>query len=166
MILVRVASIAIDARGQHVLLLKPVADGPGEGRVLPIWIGEQESMSILIAVEGAESPRPLSHDLMKSLIEAVGAQPERVEVTRIENGTYYAELTLQAQGRDLVLDCRPSDAIALASRLEVPLWVADEVMVSSAIDDEFTGGTDDDEDESLEEFRKFLDEVDPEDFQG
>ncbi|PJJ71626.1 hypothetical protein CLV46_1177 [Diaminobutyricimonas aerilata] len=161
---VRIAGIAIDVRGQHVVLLKPMAGNPRTDRVLPIWIGEQEATSILIAIEGAQAPRPLSHDLMKTLLETVGATVERVEVTRLDEGTYFAELSLRVDGRPVSIDCRPSDAIALASRTGAPLWVADEVMAAASVDDDFT--SEPDEEEKLEEFKKFLDEVDPEDFQG
>jgi len=164
MVEVHVAGIAIDGRGQHVVLLKPVGESPGGGRVLPIWIGEQESTSILFAIEGVEPPRPLSHDLMKALLDVVGAELERVAVTRIAGGTYFAELTVLLTGRTEVIDCRPSDAIALASRYGAAVWVADDVMADSGVDDEFTQIAD--EEENLEEFKKFLDEVDPEDFQG
>lgn len=164
MVQVRVASIAIDVRGQHVVMLKPVLDEPGEGLVLPIWIGTHESASILIAIERAEPPRPFAHDLMAELLDAVGAQVERVEVTRIEDGTYYAELTVTTPTGQRVIDCRPSDAIALASRLGVSLWVADDVMAAAALPDEFT--RDPEDEERVEEFKQFLEDVDPEDFQG
>jgi bifunctional DNase/RNase len=164
MVQVRVANIAVDVRGQHVLLLKPVTEPPGTGRVLPVWIGQAESTSILFAIEGATPPRPLSHDLMKLLLESVGADVERVEITRIEDGTFYAELTLRTPNGRRVLDCRPSDAIAIAARMGVRLEVADEVLESAGVEDEFT--TPEDEAEEVEEFRHFLDEVDPDDFRG
>lgn len=165
MVQVRVAGVAIDVRGQHVVLLKPIHEEPGEGLVLPIWIGSAESTSILIAIEGATPPRPLGHDLMAVLLDATGSTVERVEVTRIEDGTYFAELTVRTPDETVIIDCRPSDAIALGSRLEAPLWVADEVLEASGVADEFTGD-DQDDDERVEEFRRFLDEVDPDDFQG
>lgn len=165
MVQVRVAGVAIDVRGQHVVLLKPVLDEPGSGLVLPIWIGTAESTSILIAIEGATPPRPLGHDLMAALLDATGSEVERVEVTRIDDGTYYAELTVRTPEGTVVIDCRPSDAIALGSRLDAPLWVADEVLETSGVADEFTSDEEDD-DERVEEFKRFLDEVDPDDFQG
>lgn len=164
MVHVRVAGIAIDVRGQHVILLKPVTDEPGLGKVLPIWIGAQESTSILLAVQGTATPRPLSHDLMTRLLDSVGASVDRIEVTRLEESTFYAELSVQTPTGSHVIDCRPSDAIALASRLGVPIGVADEVLEVAGVDDEFTTGEDVD-DESLSRFRTFLDTVDPSDFQ-
>ncbi|WP_168625783.1 MULTISPECIES: bifunctional nuclease family protein [unclassified Cryobacterium] len=164
MVQVRIAGIALDSRAQPIILLKPLFEEPGTGRILPIWIGSQEATSIFIAIEGAEAPRPLSHDLMKTLLETVGAQVERVEVTRIEEGTFYAEITLLTSAGRLVLDSRPSDAIALASRMDAPIWVEDEVLDEAGIVDQTEHLLD--EDEKLEEFKKFLDDVDPEDFQG
>ena len=111
---VRVAGVALDASGQHVLLLKPIDQLPGEGMVLPIWIGQLEATSILVAVEQAPVPRPLAHDLMRTMIETFGAELSRAEVTRIDDGTFYAELTLTAGERTFSVDARPSDAVALA----------------------------------------------------
>ena len=101
--------------------------------MLPVWIGGQEATSILIAVEGQQAPRPLSHDLITTLFAAVGARVERVDVTRIEEGTFYAELTLTTPSGPQVLDSRPSDAIALALRADAPIWVADEVIDEAGI---------------------------------
>ena len=72
MVQVRVLGVALDASGQHIILLKPLGEPASEGRVLPIWIGAQEATSILIAIQGEQPPRPLSHDLMKLLLDAVG----------------------------------------------------------------------------------------------
>ena len=128
MVQVRVAGVALDASRQHVILLKPVDEIPGAGKVLPIWIGEQEATSILVAVEGAPTPRPLAHDLMKTLLESMGGAVDRVEVTRIEEGTFYAEVTVTTALGARVVDARPSDAVALASRTGSSIWVADAVM--------------------------------------
>jgi uncharacterized protein len=165
MVQVRVLGVALDAAGQHIVLLKPLLDEPGEGRVLPVWIGGQEATSILIAVEGQQAPRPLSHDLITTLFAAVGARVERVDVTRIDEGTFYAELTLSTPSGPQVLDSRPSDAIALALRADAPIWVADEVIDDAGIPAEMVD-VGDDEAEKVDEFKRFLDDVDPEDFQG
>ena len=165
MVQVRVVGLAVDSRSQPVILLKPILEEPGTGTMLPIWIGAQEATSIFIAVEGAEAPRPLAHDLMKTLLDTVGAEVERVEVTKIEGGTFYAEITLRTREGRRILDARPSDSIALAARVDAPIWVADDVLEEAGIVDE-TEGPHEDEDAKLEEFKKFLEEVDPEDFQG
>ena len=165
MVQVRVVGLAVDSRSQPVILLKPLFEEPGTGTLLPIWIGAQEATSIFIAVEGAEAPRPLAHDLMKSLLDTVGAEVERVEVTKIEGGTFYAEITLQTRDGRRILDARPSDSIALAARVDAPIWVADDVLEEAGIVDE-TEASHEDEDAKLAEFKRFLEEVDPEDFQG
>jgi bifunctional DNase/RNase len=165
-----VLGLAVDARMQPVVLLTPL-DGDQEPRtLLPIWVGSQEAASISIAVSGEEPPRPLSHDLMKRLLDAVGATVDRVDVTRIEDGTFYAELRLTTRGGPLTLDCRPSDAIALASRVGAPLFVAEAVIEEAGIleelDQEDEEKAQEESEEKVAEFRRFLDDIDPEDFQG
>ncbi|GAA2009143.1 bifunctional nuclease family protein [Microbacterium ulmi] len=175
MVQVRVAGVALDATEQHVILLKPIGEIEGGGRILPIWIGQQEATSILIAIEGAVVPRPLAHDLMRSLVETLGATVVRVEVARIEEGTFYGEITLSTVLGERIVDARPSDAIALASRVGAPIWVADAVMDEASVPDTVTGADADadgeietDADtvtaERLDEFKRFLDDVEPEDF--
>jgi uncharacterized protein len=166
---VRVIGIAVDPGAQPLILLKPLTDEAGAGRMLPIWIGPQEATSIFIAIEGAEAPRPLAHDLMRSMLLALNARVERVDVTRIEAGTFYAEITLHTPAGTRVIDSRPSDAIALAARVDAPIWVADDVLEDAGIPDEAVEGRIEeaaDEEAKLDEFKRFLDEVDPDDFQG
>ena len=163
MVQVRVAGVALDASGQHVLLLKPVDQLPGDGFVLPIWIGQLEATSILVAVENAEVPRPLAHDLMSLMLTALDAVATKVEVTRIEDGTFYAEITLSTALGERIVDARPSDAVALASRVGAPIWVADPVLAEAGVPDVLT---ETDAAERLDEFKRFLDDVDPEDFSG
>jgi bifunctional DNase/RNase len=165
MVRVTIAGVALDARGQHIILLKPTVDDDDGEVLLPIWIGEQEATSILIAVEGGTPPRPLSHDLMTSLVSALDAEIERVEVTRVDGGTFYAEITVRSPAGLKVLDARPSDAIALASRTGAPLWVADEVFEDAGIPGSLVQPEEDDE-TAVAEFRDFIEGVEPEDFQG
>jgi len=164
MVQVRVVGVALDSGAQHLILLKPIVEGPGPGRILPIWIGPQEATSIVIAVEGAEAPRPLAHDLMKTLLEAVDASVVRVDVTKIEEGTFYAEISLRTRQGLRILDSRPSDALALAARVDAPIWVADEVLDEAGIVEEIDETPN--EEAKVAEFKRFLDEVDPDDFQG
>lgn len=170
MVQVRVLGIALDAAQQHVILLKPMGEAEGGGRILPIWIGAQEATSILVAVEGATPPRPLAHDLMVSLLDTLEGSVTRVEVTRIDGGTYYAEITVDTPRGTRIIDARPSDAIALASRADASLWVADEVLAEAGIADTVSESADEEgegeAEEAVEEFRRFLDDVEPEDFQG
>lgn len=167
MVPVRVLGLAVDGGMQPVVLLTPLDGGDGPRTLVPIWVGTQEAASISVAVSGEEPPRPLSHDLMKRLLDTVGASVDRVDVTRIEDGTFYAELRLTTDAGPVVLDCRPSDAIALATRAGAPLFVAESVLADAGVLEEEDGEVDPEEaEERVEEFRRFLDEVDPEDFQG
>ncbi|GAA1464485.1 bifunctional nuclease family protein [Microbacterium thalassium] len=163
MVQVRVAGVALDSSGQHVILLKPITELPGAGNILPIWIGAQEATSILVAVENAATPRPLAHDLMRTMLETLGAEVTQVEVTRIDDGTFYADVTLNAGGTVHTVDARPSDAVALASRTGSPIFVADAVLEEAGTPDMLA---DEDEEERLEEFKDFIEHVDPEDFRG
>jgi bifunctional DNase/RNase len=181
MIQVRVAGVALDPTGQHVILLKPLDAIAGEGSILPIWIGQMEATSILVAVEGAPVPRPLAHDLMRSLLDSAGASVTKVAVTRIEEGTFYAEVTLSTTLGERVVDARPSDAVALASRVGAPIWVTEAVLENAGVPDTVTdtedgagesdaspGGPLDaiDDEAPLDEFKRFLEDVDPDDFRG
>lgn len=164
MVRVRVAGVAMDAAQQHVILLRPIDPLEMPGKVLPVWIGAQEATSILVAVQGVTPPRPLAHDLMVRLLDALQGSVERVEVTRIDDGTFYAEVTVRTPSGARVIDARPSDAIALAARADAPILVADVVLLEAGVDD--LDEHDPEEEEKLDEFRRFLDDVDPEDFQG
>jgi len=163
MIQVRVAGVALDATGQHVVLLKPIDEIPGDGLVLPIWIGQLEATSILVAIEHAPVPRPLAHDVMRSMLETLGASVLRVEVPRIDDGTFYGAIRLSTAHGERVIDARPSDAVALASRVGASIWVADEVMSDAGVPDVLT---ETDAAERLDEFKRFLDDVEPEDFEA
>jgi uncharacterized protein len=163
MVQVRVSGVALDPARQYVILLKPVDRMPGDGPILPIWIGEQEATSILVAIEGADVPRPLAHDLMRSLLDALGASLVRVDVSHIEEGTFFAEVVLATEEGERTVDARPSDAVALASRVGAPIWVADDVMDEAGIPDPVE---EEDAADRLAEFQRFLDDVDPDDFRG
>jgi len=168
MVQVRVLGIALDAARQHIVLLKPLFDDGGPARVLPIWIGTQEATSILIAISGEHAPRPLSHDLMTSMLHLLGAEVQQVEITRIESGTFFAEITLSTPGGIRVVDARPSDAVALAVRVDAPIHVADDVLADAGIPAEMADlHAEEEQDEAkVDEFKRFLEDVDPEDFQG
>ncbi len=107
-----------------VVLLKSSEDK----RTLPIFIGAAEAQSIAIHVNDVEVPRPLTHDLLKNLFDFIECRLHRVEIVRISEGTFYAELVLERDGEAVRLDCRPSDAIAVALRVGAPLFVAEAVM--------------------------------------
>lgn len=166
MIQVRIASLAVDPRSnQPVLLLRPLDEEPGASRLLPIWIGHPEATAILLAIEGVETPRPMTHDLLQGVVDALDAYVDRVEITRVEDGTFYAGIVLRGEERTRMVDARPSDSIALAVRTGSPIYVAEDVLDLAAVSDEAIE-TEADEEQEIEEFRRFLEGVDPEDFQG
>ena len=116
---VKVASIAVDPTGSPGVILEE-SDG---GRALPIWIGIAEARSIASEIERQRPPRPNSHDLTKTLIEGLDGVVERVVVTELRDGTYYALISVSSRGQHIEIDARPSDAIALALRFDAPLLV-------------------------------------------
>jgi len=126
MIEVIVSRLGLDsATGSYVVVLQE----RGGTRLLPIWIGQTEAESIVRHMHNVKTPRPFTHDLVRSLIVGMGAQLRRVQITRVEKSTYYAELQIQ-RGETLVhIDARPSDSIAIALRLSSPIFVADELLV-------------------------------------
>jgi bifunctional DNase/RNase len=132
-------------------------------RVLPIFVGGPEAASIAVALSGQASPRPLTHDVMASLVQSLDAHVDAVEVTDLHDGAFLAAISVSGPGGGHRLDTRPSDAIALAVRLGAPLFVSDEVLdeagtvIPEAPDDEAI-------DEAVAEFREFLDELDPASF--
>lgn len=167
---VRIASLAVDPRtDQPVVVLKPLDEEPGSGLILPIWIGHPEATAILLALEDVQMPRPMTHDLMRSVIETLDTYVEKVEITRVEEGTFFAAIYLRSEERTRVVDARPSDSIALAVRFGAPIYVAESVLADAAIPDETEPLADDGaeaEDAEVEAFRDFLEHVNPEDFQG
>lgn len=152
---VTIHSLGLDpTSGQPVVILKE-----DEGlRVLPIWIGQSEATAILIALEGLETPRPMTHDLMLGALLATGFQVERVEITRLEEGTFFATVILRGESATLAVDSRPSDGMALAVRCGCPVVVAEDVMNAAGV------VPDDEAEHEVERFRDFLDRVTPEDF--
>lgn len=163
MIEVQVLGLAVDARSQPVILLRATNDLIRAEKVVPVWIGTQEATSIMAAVQGVSISRPLSHDLMVSLLEATDSRVEQVAVTRITEGTFYAEITLTIPSGQQVLDARPSDAIALASRVGAPILVADEVYDEVGVITEIQDDSEEKEAE-IAEFRDFVEHIEPEDF--
>jgi hypothetical protein len=150
-----------------VLLLQ---ETEGEGRTLPIFIGSPEATAIAYALQGVDMPRPLTHDLMKDMLDALDIGVERVVITELRGSTYYAELHLLRQGARTVVSSRPSDAVAIAVRAETPLFVSDELMETEGIVLSLESDDEDEEGEVPEElvgqFRRFLDSIRPEDFEG
>lgn len=138
-----------------IVLLREV----GGSRYLPIWIGAGEATAIAFALEGVEPQRPLTHDLLKLSSEALGAKVDRVVVTELRDGIYYADLVFVRDGTEVVVSARPSDAIALAARTEAPISVHPTVLEEAGVEIR-----DEDQEEEVERFRDFLESVTPEDF--
>lgn len=143
---------------QPIVLLREV----GADRYLPIWIGAPEATAIAFAQQGLEPPRPLSHDLMKSLLGAAGLSLDSVRITGLRDGVFYADLLLSS---GVEVSARPSDAIALALRTGSPIYGDDQLLeeVGVTIPDE---GDESEAEVEVERFREFLDSVTPEDFES
>ncbi|MEA1959260.1 MAG: bifunctional nuclease family protein [Chloroflexota bacterium] len=130
MIEMEVASIRMGLMStQRVVILK---EKTGD-RHLPIWIGIAEAESIMIGVQGGEMPRPLTHDLLRSVIDCLGARVKSIIVNDLRNDTFFANINLIVDGKAMDIDARPSDAIALAVRVEVPIYVEDSVLDAAGI---------------------------------
>ncbi|MGV8850676.1 MAG: bifunctional nuclease family protein [Propionibacteriaceae bacterium] len=138
--------------GVPMLLLREV-DGT---RGLPIWIGAAEASAIANVLEGATPPRPLTHDLMADLLEALGHTLTAVKITEVEEGTFYA--VIEVDGEEV--SARPSDAVALALRVGAPIYAADDVLAEVGVEIPAP------REEEVEKFREFLDNVSPEDFEA
>ena len=149
-----------------LLLLEEV----GGSRVLPIFIGAPEATAIAYALQNVETPRPMSHDLLGNVISALGAQLFSVEITELENNTFFANLRIVRAGAEIEVSARPSDAVALALRVGAPILVNDELMAAEGRvmqlddDDDDAASEGRSEAEQVAELRQFLDSINPEDF--
>jgi hypothetical protein len=144
---------------QPIVLLKEI-DG---ARFLPIWVGAVEATAIAFAQQGVEPPRPLTHDLMNNLLDTLDATLTAVHLTEIKDGIFYATMHLRdSASNQLTLSARPSDAIALAVRSHSNILATEELLVEIGI--EIPQG--DGENQEVEKFREFLDQINPEDFVG
>jgi bifunctional DNase/RNase len=150
--------VSFDMVGKQPIVLLKTADG---NKFLPIWIGHPEAAAILMKIQGASTPRPMTHDLVTDMLEKLEARVTRIAVTELRENTFYAVVTVVVDGSEIEIDSRPSDAIALAVRSDAPIFADDSVIEESAIEFEHE---DVNEEEVVEEFKKFLDEVKPEDF--
>ena len=126
MIEVVVTRLGLDASTQSYVVVLQEKNGP---RLLPIWIGQAEAESIVVHMHNMKRARPWTHDLCRSLIIGMGATLRRVQVTRVENNTYYAEMHLERDGNVVRIDARPSDSIAIALRLDAPIFAAESLLV-------------------------------------
>ncbi len=141
-----------------VVLLR---ESGGDRRVLPIYIGPEEAKAIALALEGVTTPRPMSHDLMRDLVASLGASVTRVVVTELRESTFLAEIELQTGQGVRRVSSRPSDAIALAVRVDAPILASAEVLDAAANP---VAGEPEEQDQIVDEFREFIERVNPDDF--
>ena len=155
---VTVYGVSFDVASKQPIVLLKVE---GKNRFLPIWIGHPEAAAILMKLQNADLPRPMTHDLLAATIQRLSATVSSVLVTELRDNTFYAVLKLDTGGQEIELDSRPSDAIALALRTDAPIFASSELLEANGI--EFDQEVEDVED-IVKEFRQFLDDVSPGDF--
>lgn len=146
-----------------ILLLR---ETEGNKRTVPIYIGGPEAHAIDLALSEVKMARPMTHDLVVNLLEQLNARLEQVVITELRQGTFYADLYLRDQaGEVTTMSVRPSDAVALAVRTGTPIFAEESLVDDAGIETE-EAEDEGDEEEMVEELRKFLDEVNPEDFKS
>jgi bifunctional DNase/RNase len=152
---VKINGLAVDAQAKsHVVILK---EKDGE-RVLPIWIGPAEAQAIARELAGQRFPRPLTHDLLANIVEGLKAKVTRVVIAELRDNTFYAQLLIDRDGEAIVVDARPSDSIAVALRCGADIFVNERLLNEPGEQEEPTA------EEKAQELRKFLEDLDPEDF--
>jgi bifunctional DNase/RNase len=156
MIEMNLAGVRIELPMNQPIVLLREAEGE---RFLPIWIGQAEAAAIALALQGVVTPRPMTHDLMKNILEEMAVQVQDIVITELREGTYYAIIHMQRNGTSYEISSRPSDAIALAARLGCKIYASEEVLAEASI----LIPSEEQEDE-VEKFREFLENVNPEDF--
>lgn len=175
MVEVSIARLGLDASSNAYVV---VLQEHGGDRLLPIWIGQAEAESIVMQIHNLKRIRPLTHDLCKSIIVGLGGELRRVAITRVEKNTYFAELHIARGGELVSIDARPSDAIAIALRLEAPIFAADDLLSEITLEVAEPSDEDEEEDEgptfgqpqpqqpdlSAEQLKNYLERLRPEDF--
>lgn len=161
--------MADDVRGIEIVAIRldPLANTPamrlreieGARREFDIFIGAPEASSIHTALEGAEMPRPLTHDLFVMTLQRLDVTISKVCITEVVDGTYYAEMHLESTTGVHVISCRPSDGVALAVRAECPIYASEDILDAVGEAPESDGA-----EEILEEFKDFIENINPEDF--
>jgi bifunctional DNase/RNase len=157
MIEMNLVGVRVELPGnQPIVLLK---EQEGE-RYLPIWIGTSEATAIAFALQGVVTARPMTHDLLKNILEELGVRIDRILITELRDGTFFATIEMARNGSSFEISSRPSDAIALAVRLGVPIFAHEDVLGEASI----VIREDEEQEEEVERFREFLENVRPEDF--
>jgi uncharacterized protein len=140
-----------------IVLLREIE---GSRRLLPIFIGGPEATAIALALDEVETPRPMTHDLIKNMLDDLGVTFDHLEITDLSEGTFYAELHLKATGHQTVISSRPSDGLALAIRMAAPVYAAEAVVEEAG----YLADEEEEREEVVEQFREFIDTVNPDDF--
>lgn len=154
---VEIKGVVRDRRENPIVLLKALDSED----VLPIWIGHAEALAIELQLQGKSFERPLTHDLLKTALESLGAVVVKVAVTELKNNTFFAKIYLRRNNEVIVIDARPSDSIALALRTESPIFVAEEVFRSHK---QVLQEEEDSQESADEKLRRYLKDLDPGDF--
>jgi len=158
MIEMRVMGIALDTRSGSPIV---VLNDKDNRKALPIWIGSAEASAIIRKIENLGVVRPMTHDLIVSIIEKTGYSLDRIEINNVEKETYYATLYLVQNEQILEIDARPSDAIAVAMRMDAPIFVTANVLMDGSV------STDAQKDEEeAKEFKNFIQSLKPSDFEN
>lgn len=163
MVEVTIDSIRVSLMTQHRVVVLRETDSD---RYLPIWIGPFEADAITIQLQGVQVPRPLTHDLLKSIIRELGVKVSHVLVNELRNDTFFARIIVDVNGKSMEIDSRPSDAIALAVRVGAPIFVSEQVMGLASITPEeelSEEATTAEEAAGLDAFRDFVDSLDLDD---
>ncbi|MDP6284132.1 MAG: bifunctional nuclease family protein [Acidimicrobiales bacterium] len=165
MIEMELLGVQVELPSNSPLLL--LRETEGQGRVLPVVIDTPEAHAIHRGIEGIRLARPLTHDLLVAMLEELQATIIGVVVTELRERTFFAEIELQVGGEARTISARPSDAIAIAVRTDTPIYASEDVLAEAGqvIEEHPSdGGSDNDPDELLDEFKQFLDDVNPDDF--
>ena len=158
MVEMTLASIRVELPSNTpVVLLQETGEGR---RTLPILIGHQEATAIAFALQGVETQRPLTHDLMKDLLTSLDVEVEAIVVTEMVDSIFFAEIRMVRAGQRVTVSSRPSDAMALAVRLGTPIYAEESLLDSEGVVLQDEG----EQEEIIEEFQRFIDDVRPEDF--
>jgi len=137
---VKVIGVGMDPTSNSPLVILKESGGR---RALPIWIGAPEALAINLALDGVRLERPLTHDLIRSLLEGLQATVDRIVITELHDSTFFAQIMVRLQDKLLAVDARPSDSIAIALRTQAPIFVAEQVMHDQGFDQPEEGGADD-----------------------
>ena len=157
MIEMKVMGIALDTRtGSPIVVLHDIDNR----KALPIWIGSAEASAIIRKIENISVARPMTHDLIIQIVKKLGGNIDRIEINDVEKETYYANIYLTKDDEEIVIDARPSDAIAIAIRVDAPIYVTANVLANGSVSCDAAK-----DEEEAQEFRNFIQSIKPSDFE-